>query len=115
MLGVDAASGDTYAHEPKFCTLESIFVPEPVIKVAVQPIGRGDGDKLSKALNRFRKEDPTFRVMTDEETNEIVLAGMGELHLEIYVERIRREYGVAVEVGAAQGELPGSAHRGDLF
>lgn len=100
VMGIDAASGDTYAHEPKYCTLESIFVPEPVIKVAVHPLGRGDGDKLSKALNRFRKEDPTFRVMTDEETNEIVLAGMGELHLEIYVERIRREYGVAVEVGA---------------
>jgi elongation factor G len=99
VLGIDAASGDTYAHEPKFCALESIYVPEPVIKVAIHPLGRGDGDKLGKALQRFRKEDPTFRVLTDEETNEILIAGMGELHLEIYVERIRREYGVAVEVG----------------
>ncbi len=99
VLGIDAASGDTYAVEPKYCTLESIFVPEAVIKVAIQPLVRGDGDKLGKALARFRKEDPTFRVLSDPETNEILIAGMGELHLEIYVERIRREYGVAVEVG----------------
>ena len=100
IMGVDSASGDTYAEKPKFCTLENMFVPDPVIKVAVAPSQRADGDKLGKALQRFRKEDPTFRVMTDEETNETVMAGMGELHLEVYVERIRREYGVAVEVGA---------------
>jgi elongation factor G len=76
-----------------------MFVPEPVIKVAVSPMGRNDGDKLGKALQRFRKEDPTFRVMSDQETGEVLIAGMGELHLEIYIERIRREYGVAVEVG----------------
>jgi len=99
IMGIDCASGDTYAEEPKFCTLENIFVPEPVIKVAVNPMSRSDSDKLSKALQRFRKEDPTFRVNTDEETNEVLIAGMGELHLEIYIERIRREYGVAVEVG----------------
>ncbi len=86
--------------QPKMCTLESMFVPEPVIKVAVNPAQRSDGDRLGKALARFRKEDPTFRVMTDEETNETLMAGMGELHLEVYVERIRREYGVQVEVGA---------------
>jgi elongation factor G len=100
VMGVDAASGDTYASKPKVCTLESMFVPEPVIKVAVTPISREDGDKLGKALNRFRKEDPTFRVNTDEETSETLIAGMGELHLEVYVERMRREYGVQVEVGA---------------
>ncbi|MEQ8789727.1 MAG: elongation factor G [Pirellulaceae bacterium] len=99
VMGIDAASGDTYASETKFCTLESMFVPEPVIKVAVSPIGRSDGDKLGKALARFRKEDPTFRVMSDQETGEILIAGMGELHLDIYIERIRREYGVQVEVG----------------
>jgi elongation factor G len=99
IMGVDAASGDTYAAEAKYCTLESMFVPEPVIKVAVSPMGRNDGDKLGKALQRFRKEDPTFRVMSDQETGEVLIAGMGELHLEIYIERIRREYGVAVEVG----------------
>jgi elongation factor G len=99
-MGIDSASGDTYAAEPKYCTLESMFVPEPVIKVAVSPESRGDADKLGKAWQRFRKEDPTFRVFTDEETGEIILAGMGELHLDIYVERIRREYKVGVEVGA---------------
>jgi elongation factor G len=100
IMGIDCASGDTYASQPKMCTLESMFVPEPVIKVAVSPAQRADSDRLGKALARFRKEDPTFRVMTDEETNETLMAGMGELHLEVYVERIRREYNVQVEVGA---------------
>ena len=100
IMGIDAASGDTYAAEPKFCTLESMFIAEPVIKMAIEPVQRAGADKLSKALQRFRKEDPTFRVFTDEETNETVIAGMGELHLEIYIERIRREYGVEVTVGA---------------
>src|SRR6187397_1543811 len=77
-----------------------MFVPKPVIKVSVTPVSRADADKMSKALQRFRKEDPTFNVFNDEETNEILIAGMGELHLEIYVERIRREYKVELEVGA---------------
>ncbi len=100
VMGVDCASGDTYAHEAKFCTLESMFVPEPVIKMAIEPANRDGADRMGKALARFRKEDPTFRVMTDEETGQMVIAGMGELHLEIYVERIRREYNVEVQVGA---------------
>jgi elongation factor G len=100
ITGVDSASGDTYADERDQCTLESMFVPDPVIKIAVMPKNRGDGDKMSKALQRFRKEDPTFRVMTDEETSEILISGMGELHLEVYIERIRREYNVEIEVGA---------------
>ena len=100
VMGVDAASGDTYAGEPKYCTLESMFVPEPVIKMAINPANRDGADRLSKALARFMREDPTFRVTADEETGETVIAGMGELHLEIYVERIRREYKVEVEVGA---------------
>ena len=95
VMGVDAASGDTYAAEQKYGTLESMFVPEPVIKVAVTPSSRADSDKMAKALQRFRREDPTFRVFNDEETGEILIAGMGELHLEIYVERIRREIGRA--------------------
>jgi elongation factor G len=99
-MGIDCASGDTYAASANYCTLESIFVPEAVIKMAVTPLSRADADKLGKALQRFRREDPTFRVTSDAETNEVLIAGMGELHLEIYVERIRREYGVAVEVGA---------------
>jgi elongation factor G len=100
IIGVDCASGDTYASEAKYCTLENMFVPEPVIKVAVQPSSRSDSDKMGKALQRFRREDPTFRVFNDEETGEVLIAGMGELHLEIYVERIRREYKVELEVGA---------------
>ena len=100
IMGIDCASGDTYSSQQKFCTLESIFVPEPVIRVAVTPSQRADSDKLGKALARFRKEDPTFQVMTDEESGETLMAGMGELHLEVYVERIRREYKVDVEVGA---------------
>ncbi|HZZ72510.1 MAG TPA: elongation factor G [Pirellulales bacterium] len=100
VMGIDTASGDTYAAEPKYCSLESMFCPEPVIKMAINPASREGSDKLGKALNRFTREDPTFRVFTDEETNETVIAGMGELHLEIYVERIRREYKIEVEVGA---------------
>jgi len=100
VMGIDSASGDTYAVERDFCTLESMFIPEPVIKVAVSPASRADADKMAKALQRFRKEDPTFRVFTDEETNEILISGMGELHLDVYVERMKREYKVEVEVGA---------------
>ena len=77
-----------------------MFVPEPVIRMAIAPLTRDGADRLSKALHRFRREDPTLHVSTDEETGETLIAGMGELHLEIYVERIRREYGVEVEVGA---------------
>jgi elongation factor G len=99
IMGIDCASGDTYCSEPSYCTLENIFVAKPVIKMSITPISRDNSDRLSKALQRFRKEDPTFQVMTDEETGETIIAGMGELHLEIYVERIRREYKVDVEVG----------------
>ncbi|MEX2317733.1 MAG: elongation factor G [Pirellulales bacterium] len=99
IMGIDCASGDTYSSEPNYCTLENIFIAKPVIKMSIQPLSRDNADRLGKALQRFRKEDPTFQVMTDEETGEQVIAGMGELHLEIYVERIRREYRVEVEVG----------------
>jgi elongation factor G len=100
VLGIDCASGDTYASEPKYCTLQSMFVPEPVIRMAIAPAARDGADRLSKALHRFQREDPTLHVSTDEETSETIIAGMGELHLEIYVERIRREYKVDVQVGA---------------
>ena len=99
IMGIDCASGDTYCAEKNYCTLENIFVADPVIKMSITPASRDNSDRLSKALQRFRKEDPTFRVMTDEETSETIIAGMGELHLEIYVERILREYKVEVEVG----------------
>jgi elongation factor G len=100
VMGIDSASGDTYAGENKYCTLERMFVPEPVIKMAITASNRETADRLGKALVRFTKEDPTFRASTDEETGDTLIAGMGELHLEIYVERMRREYGVEVEVGA---------------
>jgi elongation factor G len=100
VMGVDAASGDTYAADNKYCTLESMFIAEPVIKMSITPVNRDGLDKLSKALQRFTREDPTFRVSTDDETSETLIAGMGELHLDIYVERIKREFKVEVEVGA---------------
>ena len=100
VMGIDCASGETYAEEPKFCTLENMFIPDPVISVAIAPSDRGSSEKLGKALQRFRKEDPTFRVATDEETGEVIISGMGELHLDVYVERIRREYSIECEVGA---------------
>ncbi len=100
--GVESFSGDTYAVTRDYCTLEGMFVPEPVIGVAVRPKDRKDEDRMTQALQRFRREDPTFRVATDPETNEVVIEGMGELHLEVYLERIRREYKVVVESGAPQ-------------
>jgi elongation factor G len=115
IMGIDCASGDTYCSEPKYCTLENIFVAKPVIKMSIAPLSRDTADRLGKALQRFRKEDPTFQVMTDEETGETVIAGMGELHLEIYVERIRREYNVEVEVGAPKVSYRESATKTVAF
>jgi elongation factor G len=98
ILGVDCNSGDTYAAERGYCTLQRMHVPEPVIRMAIAPMTRDGADRLSKALHRFRREDPTLQVSTEEESGETIIAGMGELHLEIYVERIRREFNVEVEV-----------------
>jgi elongation factor G len=99
LVGVECASGDTFCSEGTNYSLERIFVPEPVIKLSIEPEKRDGADKLAKALERFRREDPTFHVMTDEETGQTLIAGMGQLHLEIYTERIRREYGVECRVG----------------
>ena len=99
VMGIECATGDTYCDEGTNFSLESIYAAEPVIDLAVSPNKRGDQDKLSKALNRFMREDPTFRVHVDKETSETIISGMGELHLEIYVERIRREYKVDCTVG----------------
>jgi elongation factor G len=115
VMGVDAASGDTYSADAKYCTLENMFVPEPVIKMAITPTNRDGLDKLSKALQRFTREDPTFRVATDEETGETLIAGMGELHLDIYVERIKREYKVEVEVGAPKVSYREAPTRGTPY
>ena len=100
VMGVECATGDTYCSEGTNYSLESIFAAEPVIDLSIIPAKRADYDKLSKALNRFMREDPTFRVHVDKETSETIISGMGELHLEIYVERIRREYKVECSVGA---------------
>ncbi len=100
IMGIDCASGETYSNERGYCSLESMFVPEPVIKMSVNPASRADADKMGKALQRFRKEDPTFQVYNDEETSETIICGMGELHLDIYIERMRREYKVEVQAGA---------------
>jgi elongation factor G len=100
VMGVECATGDTYCSEGTNVSLESIYAAEPVIDLSIQPNKRADYDKLSKALNRFMREDPTFRVHVDPETSETIISGMGELHLEIYVERIRREYKVDCTVGA---------------
>ena len=99
VMGIECATGDTYCDEGTNYSLESIYAAEPVIDLAVTPNKRADQDKLSKALNRFMREDPTFRVHVDKETSETIISGMGELHLEIYVERIRREYKVDCTVG----------------
>ena len=99
MIGVDCASGDTYCEDGLNVTMESMFVPDPVIELALKPEKQEDVVKISKALNRFMKEDPTFKVSVDEESNETIIKGMGELHLEIYVQRIQREYKANVMVG----------------
>jgi elongation factor G len=99
VMGIEPATGDTYCEEGVNLSLESIYAAEPVIDLAISPNKRADQDKLSKALQRFMREDPTFRVHVDQETSETIISGMGELHLEIYVERIKREYKVECTVG----------------
>jgi elongation factor G len=98
----DTFTGDTICEEASPIILESLFVPEPVISVAVEPKTKQDMDKLSKALQALSEEDPTFRVSVDQETNQTVIAGMGELHLDILVDRMKREYKVEANVGAPQ-------------
>ncbi len=100
MFGIDCASGDTFRSEDTNLTLSSMHVPEPVVHLAVKPIDRKATDNMSKALQRFAKEDPTFRVHVDPRSAETIISGMGELHLEVYVERMKREYKAEVTVGA---------------
>ncbi|MCP4161749.1 MAG: elongation factor G, partial [Deltaproteobacteria bacterium] len=99
LFGVDCASGDTFSHPDMNLTMTSIFVPDAVISLSINPIDNKSQINMSKALGRFTREDPTFRTYVDEETNETIIAGMGELHLEVYVERMLREYSAEVEVG----------------
>jgi elongation factor G len=103
VLGLkDTTTGDTLCVESSPIILESLFIPEPVISVAVEPKTKGDMEKLGKALQSLSEEDPTFRVRTDPETNQTVIAGMGELHLEILVDRMLREFKVEANIGAPQ-------------
>jgi elongation factor G len=102
LFGVDCASGDTFTDGKMNATMTSIHVPEPVIKLAVQPKDNKASANMAKALQRFTKEDPTFRAYLDEETNDTIIAGMGELHLEVYVERMKREFNAEVDTGAPQ-------------
>ncbi len=97
-----ATTGDTLCNKDQPIILESLYVPEPVISVAVEPETKSDVEKLAKALQALSDEDPTFRVHTDPETNQTVIAGMGELHLEILVDRMLREFNVEATVGKPQ-------------
>ncbi len=102
LFGVDCASGDTFTSEKLHYTMSSMHVPEPVISLTVNPVDNKSQVNMSKALNRFSKEDPTFRSYVDPESNETVISGMGELHLDVYIERMKREYSAEVETGMPQ-------------
>jgi len=99
LFGIDCASGDTFCDPKLNYSLSSMFVPSPVISLAVKPVDKKASDNMAKALNRFTKEDPTFRTYVDPESNQTIIQGMGELHLEVYVERMKREYKAEVEIG----------------
>uniref|UniRef100_A0A8C4W1V8 Elongation factor G, mitochondrial n=1 Tax=Gopherus evgoodei TaxID=1825980 RepID=A0A8C4W1V8_9SAUR len=100
LFGIDCASGDTFTDKTSTdISMESIHVPEPVISVAMKPSNKNDLDKFSKGLNRFTREDPTFRVHFDNESKETIVSGMGELHLEIYAQRMEREYACLCTMG----------------
>ena len=113
IVGVDCASGDTFCDASVNYSLESIFVPEPVITLSIEPATRDGADRLAKALERFRREDPTFQVTSDPETQQTLIAGMGQLHLDVYIERIKREYKVDCIIGeprVAYRECPTTSH-----
>ncbi|XP_072264130.1 elongation factor G, mitochondrial [Pyxicephalus adspersus] len=100
LFGIDCASGDTFASKSNDnLSMDSIHVPDPVISVAMKPVNKNDMDKFSKGINRFTREDPTFRVHFDNESKETIVSGMGELHLEIYAQRMEREYSCPCTMG----------------
>lgn len=101
LFGVDCASGDSFTDGSLSYSMTSMFVPRPVISLSLAPKGK-ESPNFSKALTRFQREDPTFKVHVDTESKETIISGMGELHLEIYVERMRREYGVECVTGKPQ-------------
>ena len=98
----DTTTGDTLCDEKALVILESMVFPEPVISLSVEPKSKADQDKMGAALVKLAEEDPTFRVHTDQETGQVIIAGMGELHLDILVDRMRREFKVEANVGAPQ-------------
>ena len=98
----EVTTGETLCDLKEIITLEKMVFPEPVIHIAIEPKTKADQEKMGVALNRLAKEDPSFRVKGDEETNQTIISGMGELHLEILVDRMRREFGVEANVGAPQ-------------
>ncbi len=101
-VGVDATTGDTLCDEKAPIILEKMEFPEPVIAMAIEPKTKSDQEKLSQVLNKFMKEDPTFKVSVDPETNQTLIHGMGELHLEIIIDRMKREHKLEVNVGKPQ-------------
>jgi translation elongation factor G len=102
LFGVDCASGDTFCGGNLNYAMSSMYVPEPVISLSITPKDKASSDQMAKALNRFVKEDPTFRSYVDPESNQTIIQGMGELHLDVYIERMRREYKCDVETGMPQ-------------
>jgi elongation factor G len=102
LFGIDCASGDTFVSVGTRLSMTSMFVPNPVISLSILPKDNKSQINMSKALNRFTKEDPTFKAHYNEETNETIIEGMGELHLDVYVERMRREYNADVTTGIPQ-------------
>ena len=102
LFGVDCASGDTFCNGKISYAMTSMFVPNPVMSLSITPKEKKDADQMSKALNRFTKEDPTFRAYVDQESNQTIIQGMGELHLDIYIQRMQKEYNCTVEVGRPQ-------------
>ena len=102
LFGIDCASGDTFCDPNINYSMTSMYVPDPVISLAVEPKDKKSADNMSKALNRFSKEDPTFRTYVDLESNQTIIQGMGELHLDVYIERMKREYRADVDSGMPQ-------------
>jgi len=102
LFGVDCASGDTIVSQGLNLSLTSIYVPDAVISLAISPADNYSADRMAKALNRFTKEDPTFRSHVDPESNQTIIQGMGELHLDVYIERMKREYRAEVQTGKPQ-------------
>lgn len=100
MFGVDCSTGDTFVNDKGVkLSMESMYVPDPVISMAIKPVDQSSNENFSKGVNRFMKEDPTFKVIYDDESKELIAYGMGELQLDIYATRLEREYGCKCTLG----------------